>query len=265
MNVNSAFKILHVSEAATFDEINASYRRLLKEYHPDKNREHSEWSHRMTIRLTEAFKAVSAHLREKPEQEKPEKIIPDTAAEPDSGYSLAMQARIAALYDTLLEHLYKYYSEGMDNLYLREEGTLRQHYRLTLRRLEQTIHDFRGTHEWPGSAHQHHQVKIITDFATSFYENMLIKPREQEAGNNLKAEKLYEDGTLALDTSIKRGILTLEHIQGLICPAARYRAEQNFILLLTTYYDSPYVSDTLVKLLLLKAFSALCEQLEISL
>ncbi|MGI9256705.1 MAG: J domain-containing protein [Salinispira sp.] len=265
MNVDSAFKILHVSEAATYDEVNASYRRLLKEYHPDKNRERSEWSHRMTIRLTEAFKAVSAHLRKKPE-----KIISDKPTEPNSGYglySLSMQARIATLYDSLLEHLYKYYSEGMHNLYLREEGTLRQHYKLTLRRMEQTIHDLRGAQKWQGSAHQHHQAKIITDFAISFYENMRIKPRKQEVGThlNLKAEKLYNAGTLALDTSIKRGMLTLEHIQGLICPAARYQAEQNFILLLTKYYDSPYVSDTLVKLSLLKVFSALCEQLETSL
>lgn len=261
MNVDSAFKFLNISEAATAEEVNASYRRLLKEYHPDRNKERTEWSHQMTVRLTEAFTAVSLYLQNKPE------IIETTKTEPDSGYSLAMQARIASLYDLLLEHLHNYYNKGMNNLYLREEGVLRHHFKATLYRLEQTISRLRHAQEWPGSAVQHHQAGVITNFATTFYENMLIKPKEQELLSNidLKAEKLYYAGTSALDTSIKRGVLALENTNGLICPGNRYKAEKNFMLLLANYSESSYIPETLIKLSLLKSLSALCEYLETTL
>ena len=34
MNVDSAFKFLNITETASLEEVNASYRRLLMEYHP---------------------------------------------------------------------------------------------------------------------------------------------------------------------------------------------------------------------------------------
>ena len=212
----------------------------------------------MTIRLTEAFSAVSSYLQNKTT------AVDTVESTPDSGYSLTMQSRIGGLYDQLLDHLHSYYTAGMNNLYLREEGTLRHRYKATLRHLSQTIQGLQRTQEWPGSATQHHQVKTIGDFAAAFYENMLIKPKEQEVhgGNDLKAEKLYHAGSLALDIAIKRGVLELENNKGLICPGARHRSEQNFMLLLSSYSETSYVSEALIKLYLLKSLSALCEYLE---
>ena len=261
MNVDSAFKFLNITETASLEEVNASYRRLLMEYHPDRNTERKEWSHQMTIRLTEAFTAVSIYLQNR------KYPIKTDEPEPDSGYSLAMQARIGGLYDLLLNYLHSYYTGGMNNLYLREEGTLRHHYKATLRRLAQTVCNLQRTREWPGSALQHGQAKTIYDFASAFYEHMLIRPKEKTVlvGDDLRAEKLYHAGSLALDTSIRKGVLKLESSQGLICPAARHLAEQNFMLVLSSYPDSSYIPETLIKLYLLRSLSALCEHLETSL
>ncbi|GAB6090658.1 J domain-containing protein [Spirochaeta dissipatitropha] len=261
MNVVTAFQFLQLPEGASIEDAGASYRRLLKEYHPDRNIDRSEWSHKMTVRLTEAYDAVTAYLQSTTSrartQHKP-------VQEPDSGYSLAMQTRIAKLYDTVLDVLHSYYTLGMDNIYLRQEGTLRYRYRSTIRSLAAAIDDLNETLEWPGSALQHRQARAIHGFAAAFYENMLIKPLNHEvlAEDERKAQRLYRQGSNALDTAIRHGVLELKTEGGLICPGARHQAEKSFMLVLAGFSRSSHVPITMIKLYLLRALSALCEHLE---
>lgn len=265
MKVSAAYQILQLHTSATPQEVNASYRRLLMEYHPDRNADRSDWSHKMTIRLTEAYNAVQAYLASIQgsgtvieEHETPEE------SEPDSGYSLATQGRIAGLYDVILDQIYSYYNNGMDKIYLRQEGSMRQHFRAVVRHVSQVIENLGMAQEMPGSKIQHQQIRSIREFAQAFYENLLIKPKEHEVlvGDDAKAQKLYQQGSSALDKAIYRGLLKMEREQGLICPGSRSRAEKNLMFLLANFPRSGYVPETLIKLYLLKAFSALCDQIE---
>lgn len=273
MNVSSAFKFLNLRETASQAEANASYRRLLKEYHPDRNTHRSEWSHTMTVRLTEAYDAVSSYISsiraedaeaQDSQAQDARQESREAETEPDSGYSITMQVRIGNLYDQLLHHVHDYYTGGMNNVHLRQEGTMRHRFRALLRRLANTVEDLRLTMEWPGSSLQHSQVHAIHDFAAAFYENMLIKPRQPETltRDEAKSQTLYRNGSLSMDNAIRKGILELEQKNGLITPGSRHQAEQSFMLLLSSYSRSIFVADTLIKLYLLKAFSALCEFLE---
>lgn len=261
MNVTAAFQFLQLHEQASIEEASASYRRLLKEYHPDRNSDRSEWSHKMTVRLTEAYSAVTAYIQNTPVESPTQQ---ESETEPDSGYSLAMQTRIAKLYDVLLDVLHSYYTYGLDNVYLRQEGTLRHRYRSLLRKLSQTVAELQVTQNWPGSALQHRQAKAIHDFAGALYESMLIKPREQDSftGDAHKVQMLYRQGSQALDTAIQRGILELQTENGIITPSARNQAEKSFMLILAGFPRSAHVPETLIKLYLLRAFSGLCEHLE---
>ncbi|WP_169313510.1 J domain-containing protein [Spirochaeta africana] len=261
MNVATAFQFLQLPQGASLEDAGASYRRLLKEYHPDRNIERSEWSHKMTVRLTEAYDAVTAYLQDTARQARTQQ---KPASEPDSGYSLVMQTRIAKLYDIVLDVLHSYYTMGMDNVYLRQEGTLRYRYRATMRRLAATIDDLKETLEWPGSALQHQQARAIHGFAGAFYENMLIKPLDHAvpAGDERKAQRLYHQGSRALDEAIRHGVLELRTERGLICPGARHQAEKSFMLILAGFAKSSHVPLTMIKLYLLRALSALCEHLE---
>lgn len=261
MNVATAFQFLQLPTHASIADANASYRRLLMEYHPDRNVERSEWSHQMTVRLTEAYSAVAAYLQN---TSGPAPAQPKTHDEPDSGYSLAMQTRIGKLYDVLLDVLHSYYTMGMDNIHLRREGTLRYRYRSTLRQLANVINDLKVTREWPGSALQHGQVSAIHGFAGAFYENMLIKPKQHKVpdSNGRKAHRLYIQGSQSLDQAISQGLLELQLERGLICPGTRHQAEKCFMLILSSFPRSQVVPETMIKLYLLRAFSALCEIIE---
>lgn len=265
MNVNAAFEILQLSQGASPEEVNASYRRLLKEYHPDRNAERSDWSHQMTIRLTEAYEAIGEYLaeleRSSSRQQKKEQTGSD---EPDSGYSLATQGRIAGIYEELLAQIDRYYREGMHKIYLRQEGSMRQHYRAVLRHLQNIIQSLALASEMPGSSIQHQQITSIREFTQAFYENLLIKPKEHEvlAGEHAKAQSLYHSGSSALDQAIFRGLLKLQQQDGIITPGERSRAEQNLMYVLSNYPRSIYVPEALIKLYLLKCLSALCDEIE---
>jgi curved DNA-binding protein CbpA len=165
MKVSAAYEILQLEQSASAEEINASYRRLLMEYHPDRNVDRADWSHQMTIRLTEAYEAVltyiesleaSEALRKAAEEE--QRRGSEAEEEADSGYSLGTQAQIAGLYDQILDQIHSYYNEGMDKIYLRQEGSMRQRYRAVLRRLTHIIERLAMAAEMPGSNIQHKQI-----------------------------------------------------------------------------------------------------------
>ncbi len=265
MKVSAAYEILQIEQSASPAEINASYKRLLIKYHPDLNSHRSDWSHQMTIRLTEAYQAILAYqesLEASAESRENEESQPESTQ--DSGYSLGTQARIANIYDMILDLIHSYYVEGMDKIYLRQEGSMRQRYRALMRKLSHVIESLALCGEMPGSAIQHRQIRGIRDFAQAFYENLLIKPKEHQVyiGDEAKAQKLYRLGSTSLDRAIYRGLLKMERQQGLICPGARSAAEKNLMFLLSNFPKSCYVPETLIKLYLLKALSGLCDEIE---
>jgi hypothetical protein len=263
MDVAEAYKFLKLDEYASVEDVSASFRRLLKEYHPDRNGDRGEWSHRMTVLLTEAYAAVTAHLRTEPDQPMPERDEP-TREDRDAGYSVTMQMRIAELYDGLLDQVFAYYTNGMDNIYLRQEGTMRYRFRTTVRQTAVLIDALRETQEWPGSSLQYRQLTAIHDFAAAFYENMLIKPKEHQiySGEEQKAVRLYRQGSDALDQAIREGLLETRLERGRVSPGGSNTAERAFLLVLANFPASAYIPETLIKMYLFRSFTALCTFLE---
>jgi hypothetical protein len=261
MDVTEAYEFLELDQYASVEDVSASFRRLLKEYHPDRNMDKGEWSHQMTVQLTEAYAAVTEYLRNSPPSS-PDRA--ETKDPRDSGYSVAMQLRIADLYDALLDQVFVYYNNGMDNIYLRQEGTLRYRFRSTLRQTSAVIQALRETEEWPGSTLQYRQLAAISDFAAAFYENMLIKPKAHEvyAGIEQKAVRLYRQGSDALDHAIRDGLLDTRLEDGKVSPGGRQMAERSFMLILSSFPGSVHVPETLIKLYLVRSFSHLCTFLE---
>ncbi len=42
---------MRISLPITLTDLEASYRHLIKQYHPDRNQDRLQWSHEMTLRL----------------------------------------------------------------------------------------------------------------------------------------------------------------------------------------------------------------------
>ena len=269
-----AFRILELSTGATLEDVSGSFRRLLKLYHPDRNLDRVEWSHRKTVELTQAYEAATDFLRS---SEAPHNFTATATAQPvyepshsethqsatDLGYSVSLQLRLATEFDLLLDQLYSYYSFGLDKIHLRTEGSLRYRYRNTLRRLSKVIQNLIELREWPGSENQYSQVDLVHSFAAAFYENMLIKPHPNQVpvGNERKAYQFYRQGSESLDEAIKARLFD-DFRTRQNSPASRSTAERAFMLILAHFPKSPYTAETLIKYYLLEAFGKLCEVLD---
>jgi hypothetical protein len=280
MDIGAAFRILELPSGATLEDVSVSFRRLLKMYHPDRNLDRSEWSHRKTVQLTQAYEAASDYLRACPpepdtatatqtETAPPEEEPADrftaggTTPRSSEGYSVSLQLRLAGEFDMLLDQLYAYYSYGLDNVHLRMEGSLRYRYRNTLRRLHKVVAGLQELLQWPGSSSQYGQVEVVHRFAAAFYENMLIKPQEHHVptGDERKAYRLYRQGSEMLDTAIKARLFD-EFARDGSSPSSRSLAERSLMLLMAQYPRSRYTAETLIKYYLLEAFGVLCQVID---
>ena len=278
MDVAAAFLILELPAGATLEDVSVSFRRLLKVYHPDRNLDRVEWSHQKTVELTQAYEAATDYLRSAATSRvstadpweggataaeyRPEGPSDDDASG-GGEYSVSLQLRLAGEFDLLLDQLYAYYAYGLDKLHLRMEGSLRYRYRNTLRRMHHVVENLQDLHQWPGNATQHDQVGLVHRFAAAFYENMLIKPKEDfvPTGEERKAYRLYRQGSESLDAAIKARLFD-EFSQADASPSARSISERSFMLVMAHYPRSTYTAETLIKYYLLQAFEALCRVLD---
>ena len=274
MTVDAAFQLLELDETATLHELSVSFRRLLKEYHPDRNVHRREWSHRMTVQLNRAYEVVAAHLRELEERGRQaegwDAVGAQAAAEAayedireeDSGYSVSFQTRLAHLYDMLLDSVFVYYNFGLENVHLRQEGTLRYRYRTAIKRLKETVTALEELKEWPGSAVQQELAQVVRSFGAGFYENMVAKGEDRQGlyGEELKAYRHFRHASQHLDSAIKGHLFGTELPGASRSPEAISSCEGNLMAILAHYPRSKWVPETLIKLYLLQSFVDLCQK-----
>ncbi len=274
MTVDAAFQLLQLDENATLHELSVSFRRLLKEYHPDRNTDRREWSHRMTVQLNRAYEVVASHLREAEEQGRQEVVWDaetaqaaaeaayETASEAHDGYTVSFQARLAHLYDGLLDAVFLYYNFGLENVHLRQEGTLRYRYRTSMKRLKEVLTGLEELEEWPGSTIQHDLAKVVRTFGAGFYENMLVKAEDHQGvyGEEQKAYKHFRHASDRLDQAIKGHLFGDQLAGGNRSPDAISSCESNLMAILAHYPRSRWVPESLIKLYLLQSFVTLCQK-----
>ncbi len=268
MNLAAAYDILELTGPATIEDVSESFRRLLKEYHPDRNIDRSEWSHQMTVQLNEAYEVAVTHLQnEEPVSQRVATATPEEPefdpwqdADVEYGFSVGLQTRMATLFDLLVDQVFAFYTYGLNNAYLRTEGTLRYRYRTIQRRLKEVLTEVRGCREWPASRRQRAQVDAVALFGAGFYENILIKtpPTAVLSEHERKAYALYRTGADSLDQAIKSALFGPQfNGHGVGHSSPRNICERSFLNLMAHYSKSIFVAEALIKMYLLRGYDAL--------
>ena len=292
MDIAVAFKVLELSNGATLEDVSLSFRRLLKIYHPDRNLDRTKWSHEKTVELNEAYVAATDYLRNGGDAVDVDRSADETAdvyhgggvgpqrpgyaeeedpytdredgSPVDPAYSVTLQMRLATEYDLLLDQLFAFYSFGLENLHLRNEGSFRYRFRTIFRHLKSVVARFQELKQWSGSKIQRHQVTAVHAFAAAFYENLLIKPHVQQVltGNEYRAYRLYRQGSETLDGAIRARLFGDQLGSTESYPATLSTCERSLMLVVAHYPKCQYTAETLIKLYLLETFNRLCDVLD---
>jgi curved DNA-binding protein CbpA len=273
MTLHDALRLFQLSENPTTPQLAASYRRLVKHYHPDYNPTKAGWAHRRMTQVNEAYSLVCEFLADTAHETGrvsnarggPERRAETgtargttTAAGPEeTPREILSEYQRAA--SRLLDGIYVYYQYGLQNVHRRREGTPRLRYRQAVRHTKAGIADLDRLLDLHGhTIRREGDLKTLDVFAKSFLQNMLIEkyyipsPRAVEQ----KAYRHYQSGSEHLDRSIQHTLFG-EQLQATRVPqGSLYVSHQEFLALLVNYRESTWVPEAMIKLHLVDTFSS---------
>ncbi len=169
MDASQAFFLLELSPGATSEELETSFRRLVMKYHPDRNADRLEWSHRMTVLLMEAHETASRRIAEE---------AYERAAAAEKRRLAADLRFFAEAFDAarggVLEALYTYYAYGLENIPLRSEGNLRLRFTTAKNTLRKGLGIFASLESRPAPPDLKTRAALYQAFGGAFQQNMNI-------------------------------------------------------------------------------------------
>lgn len=80
MDISTCYQLLGLTSDASYQDVKASYRRLVRRYHPDANPQNVEWAKEKFIELTQAYQTVMATLATSQEKPKSSQTAPTASA-----------------------------------------------------------------------------------------------------------------------------------------------------------------------------------------
>jgi len=153
MNIQSCYKLLDVPENASNEAVAASFKKLAHKYHPDKNRERTEWANEVMTKLNLAYSAIMSHRFQQgmengkksdpvQKEEAPQKARENRHAKPgktriEEEYLIQSFIRLR---ENTKESLYKFFQFSLYNLARREMVSNRGTYNNIVHSLRKSYH-----------------------------------------------------------------------------------------------------------------------------
>lgn len=178
MELRKALTLFRLTGRVPMEELNSTFRELVKKYHPDKVRDHPEWAHERMAEINDAYESLAEWIATpaEPAQKKAPVKDPPAAAKRQSRpqepeYDLfrreipPLNPRLAEMFypvfNGFLDGLGLYYQYGLENSSYREEGVRRFRYREAMRVVEK----HRNMLEQLASRETHPAIKTAARFA----------------------------------------------------------------------------------------------------
>lgn len=251
MDLEEALQFLHLRADSTLNDLDASFRSLVKAYHPDRNQEKAEWSHMMTVRLNEAYDLIRLSIQERAEtaskSRKPEPMDPQEFRQ---AFSQAKQE--------ILKGIFLYYTYGLHNVHLRKEGVLHYRFKTALRHLQNGIRHLSILIPLSPKERYRDYLLLFRLFGESFLQNMKINrtfiPNDSL---EMKAYRHYHGGTTILDSVLKAKLFPRDFPSDLMTPKSLAVSEHEFIMVITHYQNSSWIQESIIKLTLIELLNRL--------
>ncbi len=247
MELAEAFKILGIDENSSLNDLNFSFRKLAKRYHPDFNKDREKWANKRMTELNLAYETALQYLTS------PDKYTEKLHPEKDKWDFNRYFHRAK---DFVMEGIFIYYKYGLDNIHLRNEGVRRIRYSDSIRYMEKGIKLLNKIFTSMVEPEYLEWSKSLLDFSTAFLKNMKSFRVFKISGNSYEdnAYRHYREGSKLLDDVVKQ--VFFGDIMPLYTRESFYskisRSYEEFMLVLSKYSKSSWVGDTVFKIYLIE-------------
>ncbi len=250
-----ALKLFGLAPSATLRDLNTSYRRLVRKYHPDYNSDRKSWAHEAMVKINSAYDSAMEHLASLRYEEIEERLDEEIQAH-DRFTEL-----FAAVANSVLEGVFIYYQYGLENPFVREQGVPRFRYRLALRKVAAGISQLERL---PApNAIDANTLEVFSSFSIAFLQCMRMGRIQDPSDNrNEKAAyRHYRTGSELLDGAIRKLLFRAE----LSRPRTRAAPHElpvchaEFMKVLIEHGTSSWVTDAAIKSCLLDTVQKLEE------
>ena len=194
-DLQRSMMIFRLKENFSKNDLQKSYKKLVKKYHPDSNPENQDWSHKKMTEINLAYELCCKHLEGNSESnqgqnenytEKTDKTEKHKAKthfysrkkqdkRETSELSVIFTKKIASCSTKFSDAVELFFEYGLENRKLRYEGVRRFRYRECLRLFETILPDIFTLEESCSHEYDLFIAKMFTRFTGNFYQYVLIE------------------------------------------------------------------------------------------
>lgn len=182
--------IFRLKENFSKKDLQKSYKKLVKKYHPDSNPENQDWSHKKMTEINLAYELCCKHLEGNPESNQPQNKNnhkkQNKKQEYEARYDYHKQKKhqkdknqelsnkfakkIASCSTKFSDAAELFFEYGLENRKLRHEGVRRFRYRECLRLFQLILPDIFSLEESCTHDFDAHTARLFTRFTGNFYQ-----------------------------------------------------------------------------------------------
>lgn len=255
MKIEQALEILGLNTTSTLNELNSSFRKLAKKFHPDFHRGNESWAHKNMIELNLAYE-VALDFFTDPNLDK---VVGRSDLDQQKPVKKTFFGEFNRAINQILKGIYIYYQYGLENVHLRGEGVRKLRYRDSLSCIKSGVVRLTELKGYAGNKSDTDNLTVFTDFSKAFLQNMLIEkyyiPSDMPSENN--AYQHYYNGSSLLDYAIKEvffGDSLIQFRRGSFSNKLSISYNE-FMVVVTRYYESSWIVETFLKIYLLELFT----------
>jgi len=253
MELKEAFRILGLGEESSIEDLNSSFRKLAKRYHPDFNREKEAWANKRMTEINLAYETALNYFTS-PSEKLSLNNIKDNI--------LVFSRYFNRAKNYIFQGMLTYYQYGLENVHLRNEGVRRIRFNDSIRYMEKGIKSLKDVYSVVVDPVQKEWCETLLNFSTAFFRNMNNSNYFKPTGNiyENKAYWHFYQGAILLDEAIKEVlfgdlIVNIPNKGNYISKLSR--SYEEFTLVISEYPQSTWVVDTILKIYMVELLTKL--------
>ena len=246
MTLPEALSFMDIKLPITLNDLETTYRSLIKQYHPDRNQNRLKWSHEMTLRLNEAYALIRESLSSGWSVEGGAEGKPDV---PPSIYTELQRAWLR-----IENGIHLFYTYGLENPHIRQEGPFHIKFVLAQKQIKQGKKILERWEPEKLLPEDREELTLQKSFCEAFLQNMRIQKTFVADGSiHHKAYKHYYNGSRLLDGFLKKILFPEDYPHLILPPKCTTLCEQELLTVLLHYHQSMWVGEATIKLALLES------------